>query len=74
MTIPRGHCQIVTGRIAPDTLNIADSVATGTDEAVRDRLERELLRTFIKQSGYHVCQQVSNNEDNHISLILTSSN
>ena len=28
---PEVHCQIVTGRIAPDAVNIADSGATGTE-------------------------------------------
>ena len=27
----KGHCEIVTGRIAPDAVNIADSVATGKE-------------------------------------------
>ena len=47
----------MTGRNAPDAVNIADSVATGKEPMKQSEtgcLARTFIRTFIKQSGYHV--------------------
>ena len=54
-----GIVNIVTGQIAPESVNVDNAVAIGykTYERISSNLARWLLCTMDEEGGYHGCKQ-----------------